>query len=465
MTRSLASGRARRSAGRAAAIALLTLASGLFLAPLRADEPPAATRPPAIEKEPHLFSYADAKAKAVSVVGDFNAWNEKLHVMKRDSDGTWRLEIRLPKGRIYEYAFMVDGNLVPDPRNPIATDDKRGSILDLASDTPPPPAAGKTGPGSDLGAIAVAFERLQEKLGVLTKQLQELSTQLSKQNDLLVKKDVQIEMVRAENDSLKTERAGLMRDLTEARIRLGELTEKQNELKGEHTAKMALLDQREREAQTLRKQITDLQTKVNTILQEKREASDKGSTDRERAEAAEKALEGMNARYQELARELEEKKSSLKVLLGEDRVRRPAGPGGAPPAAGAGAGPGGAGPGEGPGAGTPAGPGGPGGAGPGGPAAGPGAGGSGPGGPEPGGGAPRLDGKVLNIGEQQNYLFVNLGTKHGIKEGDVFSLYRDGSPVGKVRVFKVWDTYCAANGIDGFDARSAKQGDLVREEQ
>ncbi|MBI5368709.1 MAG: hypothetical protein HZA54_16865, partial [Planctomycetes bacterium] len=299
--------RARLGYGVAAVLAAASLLAVALPRGLAAAEPgdvPA----PLVNMEPHVFKYVDAKAKAVSLVGDFNGWNERQHPFARDAQGTWSVEIELRKGRIYEYGFFVDGNLIVDPKNPLVTDNGKYSILDLAAEVETPGPAIKA--GGDLGAVAVAFERFQEKLAVLTKQLQELSIQLARQNELVMKKDIQIEMLRAETDALKNDRMQSQKDLTEARVRLGELTEKYESMKNDRSEKVAVIDQYTRDAATMKKQVSDLQTKVNTILQEKRQATEQLAGALERADSAEKSVTEMNERYQELVKELEEKKGS-----------------------------------------------------------------------------------------------------------------------------------------------------------
>ncbi len=56
------------------------------------------------------------EADAVSVVGDFNQWNEKKHPMKKNADGIWKKIIMVPVGS-YEYLFFVDGEWRNDPAN------------------------------------------------------------------------------------------------------------------------------------------------------------------------------------------------------------------------------------------------------------------------------------------------------------------------------------------------------------
>ncbi|MBW1782543.1 MAG: glycogen-binding domain-containing protein [Deltaproteobacteria bacterium] len=55
-------------------------------------------------------------AEAVSLMGDFNQWNQKVHPMKRERDGTWKKIIVVQPGR-YEYRFLVDGEWWNDPAN------------------------------------------------------------------------------------------------------------------------------------------------------------------------------------------------------------------------------------------------------------------------------------------------------------------------------------------------------------
>lgn len=49
-------------------------------------------------------------AKAVSIVGDFNGWDDRQTPMTRhEADGTWSVKLPLQPGR-YTYAFVVDGH-------------------------------------------------------------------------------------------------------------------------------------------------------------------------------------------------------------------------------------------------------------------------------------------------------------------------------------------------------------------
>ena len=62
-----------------------------------------------------LEGYRDAETVLVS--GNFNVWNEQELVMERTSDG-WKLPYVLAPG-VYEYKFIVDGDWITDPDNPL----------------------------------------------------------------------------------------------------------------------------------------------------------------------------------------------------------------------------------------------------------------------------------------------------------------------------------------------------------
>jgi 1,4-alpha-glucan branching enzyme len=55
-------------------------------------------------------------AEAVYLMGDFNQWDEKVHPMKQEKDGTWKKTILVEPGK-YEYRFLVDGEWRNDPSN------------------------------------------------------------------------------------------------------------------------------------------------------------------------------------------------------------------------------------------------------------------------------------------------------------------------------------------------------------
>ena len=46
-------------------------------------------------------------AKKVFLAGEFNNWDTRSLLMKKDKKGVWKIKIKLPPGR-YEYKFFAD---------------------------------------------------------------------------------------------------------------------------------------------------------------------------------------------------------------------------------------------------------------------------------------------------------------------------------------------------------------------
>ena len=63
------------------------------------------------------FEFHSPDASEVILVGDFNQWDPKKHVMKKKDSGDWEKTTMLPPGT-YEYKFLEDGHWVEDPGNP-----------------------------------------------------------------------------------------------------------------------------------------------------------------------------------------------------------------------------------------------------------------------------------------------------------------------------------------------------------
>jgi 1,4-alpha-glucan branching enzyme len=47
-------------------------------------------------------------ADQVCVVGDFNQWRANATLMRQERDGNWRATVDLPRGRCYEFCYLVD---------------------------------------------------------------------------------------------------------------------------------------------------------------------------------------------------------------------------------------------------------------------------------------------------------------------------------------------------------------------
>jgi 1,4-alpha-glucan branching enzyme len=59
------------------------------------------------------FTFSAPRAKKVCVAGRFNDWNMTSMPMKKSSDGTWKIKVKLSPGS-YEYKFVVDGTWSED---------------------------------------------------------------------------------------------------------------------------------------------------------------------------------------------------------------------------------------------------------------------------------------------------------------------------------------------------------------
>lgn len=82
------------------------------------------------------FTLAAPQASSVTLVGDFTDWETSGHTLTdTDGDGVWETNLRLKKGRVYEYNFIIDGEVwIPDPNALMQVDDGFGgesSILSL----------------------------------------------------------------------------------------------------------------------------------------------------------------------------------------------------------------------------------------------------------------------------------------------------------------------------------------------
>lgn len=114
----------------AAGIALAVLAGRAWLFPTAHPEPVATAATPArlaSETSAIQFVVLAPRAASVSLVGDFNDWNETATPMTRaEGNGLWSVTVPLTPGR-YRYAFLLDGTRwQPDPEAPRALGDDFG---------------------------------------------------------------------------------------------------------------------------------------------------------------------------------------------------------------------------------------------------------------------------------------------------------------------------------------------------
>ena|SRR5579863_280225 len=64
--------------------------------------------------KPVNFRCLAPDAKRVCLVGDFNDWAPGAHVMKRQPDGNWLVQVPLNHGH-HHYLFLIDGKPTLDP--------------------------------------------------------------------------------------------------------------------------------------------------------------------------------------------------------------------------------------------------------------------------------------------------------------------------------------------------------------
>lgn len=74
------------------------------------------------------FEYYNPDAKQVYLAGEFNEWSTTSLPMRREEDGTWWIVIKLSPGK-YEYKFVVDGQWVADPDNPVTVGPYGNSLV------------------------------------------------------------------------------------------------------------------------------------------------------------------------------------------------------------------------------------------------------------------------------------------------------------------------------------------------
>ncbi len=79
------------------------------------------------------FTLTAPEAEQVALVGDFTGWEtSKLVLEDSDGDGVWEARIKLEKGKVYEYNFIIDGEeWIPDPNALMQVDDGFGGESSL----------------------------------------------------------------------------------------------------------------------------------------------------------------------------------------------------------------------------------------------------------------------------------------------------------------------------------------------
>jgi hypothetical protein len=121
----------RGHAVRLSPLTALAAAAGIVLVTMvaqdRLEPAPAASAPAALSAPSVQFVVVIPEAGAVSLVGDFNDWNELATPMTPVAgDGVWSVTVPLAPGR-YRYSFLVDGmTWLADPAAPRGLEDDFG---------------------------------------------------------------------------------------------------------------------------------------------------------------------------------------------------------------------------------------------------------------------------------------------------------------------------------------------------
>ncbi|MFC2061398.1 glycogen-binding domain-containing protein [Elusimicrobiota bacterium] len=72
-----------------------------------------------------IFLYDDSSAGEIYLVGEFNNWKKNDIPMTLNEAGVFSAEIDIEPGK-YLYKFIVDGNWITDPNNPVTSPDGYG---------------------------------------------------------------------------------------------------------------------------------------------------------------------------------------------------------------------------------------------------------------------------------------------------------------------------------------------------
>jgi 1,4-alpha-glucan branching enzyme len=78
------------------------------------------------------FRIYNAKARFVSIAGDFNNWNPEHDILTRDGNDVWKITKRLPHGK-FRYSYYIDGEWIPDMFNSASASDTSGRVCSVIS--------------------------------------------------------------------------------------------------------------------------------------------------------------------------------------------------------------------------------------------------------------------------------------------------------------------------------------------
>jgi predicted nuclease with TOPRIM domain len=72
-----------------------------------------------------------------------------------------------------------------------------------------------------------------------------------------------------------------------------------------------------------------------------------------------------------------------------------------------------------------------------------------------------LEGKVLVVNKEYNFMVINLGSRDGVSANDIFSIYHNNNYIGDVKVSKAHDAMSAADFLSSATKDQVSEGDRV----
>jgi chromosome segregation ATPase len=76
--------------------------------------------------------------------------------------------------------------------------------------------------------------------------------------------------------------------------------------------------------------------------------------------------------------------------------------------------------------------------------------------------APSIEGKILVVNREFDFVVINLGQRDGVELGTIFLVYRDGESLGKVQAEKVYEGMSTAIFLPEARKEEIREGDSVR---
>ncbi len=75
--------------------------------------------------------------------------------------------------------------------------------------------------------------------------------------------------------------------------------------------------------------------------------------------------------------------------------------------------------------------------------------------------ASTLEGKIMVVNKDYNFVVINLGSKDGVNTGDAFALYHNNKYVGDIKIEKIHESMSAADFTSACIKDVVSEGDRV----